>query len=226
MKGSLFVVLGTYGSNRRGILKHSIIESDSNSKTCFVLPHELETMDLPSTQWNWVNQNFQFKKTEEISEWFLFLSNQFNLADQMEAVLALLDHEIDLDLTRVLTFINSSAINSQDAEFKNWLDACAHFSDIMCFTNRQNENANQIAEMMDRYKNMRYPMETIILGSKKNPPIDHLLAPVPLRISHIFDQSDILEPDDLPDNDPYLARLPNNQRSKTIPLLPSLGLAY
>jgi hypothetical protein len=224
MQGSLFIVLGTPGSNRRDILRHSINESNPNSASCFIFPPELEPGDLPSTQWNLVDTIFQFEKPEEINEWFLFLSNQLNLADQMEAVLALLDLENDLELARVLTFINSSVINSQDVEFKNWLDACAHFSDIMCFTNRQNENANQITEMMERYKNMRYPMETIILGSKKTPPIDHLLAPVPLRISHIFDQSDILEPDDLPEYDAYLNRQPNKQRIKPVPLFSSLNL--
>ena len=81
-----------------------------------------------------------------------------------------------------------------------------------------NDNAGKISEIMERYKNMCYPMESIILGLKKTPPIDHILAPIPLRISHIFDQADMLEVEDLPENDPYLIVKTNNERVK--PTLP------
>ena len=87
---------------------------------------------------------------------------------------------------------------------KEWLDSCAHFSDALCFTNRSNENSSAIKELTERYKSMCYPMETFILSGKKAYLINQILKPVSLRVTHIFDNPDLLEPEDTPENDHYL----------------------
>ena len=222
MKGDLFVVIDTPDSGSLDILKHAISETESSPKTCFLLPDLLKHKNLIQSNWKWDKNCFQFENQATFDEWFLVLSDQFNLADQIEALLNLLKSEPNLKLIRVLSFINAEILDLDNKEFQKWLDGCAHFSDFLCFTNRSNENSNKISATQERYKNMFYPMQTMILGSKKNPPINQILAPISLRISHVFDHSDILEPDDCPENDPYLSNKSNNERNNPIPLFSQL----
>ena len=65
---------------------------------------------------------------------------------------------------------------------------------------------------------MRYPMETYVISSTKRGKIANLLNPTTRRISHIFDSSELLESEDTPLNDPYLAKMANGKRQKSIPI--------
>lgn len=216
MKSNLYVIIETPESFSREILKHASPEPEKDPACTFIIPKDQDSCPNKYSHWTWTEKLPVFKLGSEIEEIFLFLSNKLSLADQMEGVINLLSKKNDLQLVRVLTFINANFLKTEKKEFINWLDCCAHFSDVMCFTNRLNENAGKISEIMERYKNMCFPMETIILGLKKNPPIDQILAPISLRISHIFDHPDMLEDEDLPENDPYLTSKANKERVKTI----------
>jgi len=218
MKSNLYVIIETPESFSREILKHASPEAEKGCDNVFIFPKDHENCSNKHSSWTWTGNSLVFEHDNKNEEVFLFLSRELSLADQMEGVIKLLSQKNDLQLVRILTFINSNFLKSEKKEFINWLDCSAHFSDVMCFTNRLNDNAGKISGIMERYKNMCYPMETIILGLKKTPPIDHILAPIPLRISHIFDQADMLEVEDLPENDPYLIVKANNERVK--PTLP------
>lgn len=218
MKGTLFVILGTPESNRRSTLAQAIDPSDNTSYS--LLPAQLELNNLNGAHWRWENNQFKWEEIEdnEINEWFLFLSNEVDLAEQIEALLDLIQENEDLRIGRVLTFINSKLLKTNCDDLRNWIDACAHFADVMCFTNRENDNAGMISVLIERFKNECYPMETHIIGNKKIPPLNRILTPIPLRISHIFDPKDLLEPDDSVENDPFLASRANGKRIITIPL--------
>lgn len=218
MKSNLYVIIETPESFSRDILKHASPEVEKDSGNVFILPKDQVNSSNKHSYWSWTENSLVFEHDSKNEEIFLFLSRELSLADQMEGLIKLLSQKNDLQLARVLTFINSNFLKTEKKEFINWLDCSAHFSDVMCFTNRLNDNAGKISEIMERYKNMCYPMESIILGLKKTPPIDHILAPIPLRISHIFDEPDMLEVEDLPENDPYLIVKTNNERVK--PTLP------
>jgi len=217
MKGVLHVIVGTPDSNRRSTLAHAINPTDKNPSSHFLFPHELESTELPFSHWEWIDHGFKIKNLEEenINEWFLFLSNQIDLADQFESLQEFLDQEEELEIGRIITFINSEYLNDAKDQLLDWIDGCAHFSDAFCFSNRTNQNSQSLSSILDRY-NMRYPMETFILPKSKGPPIDQILCPVSRRITHIFDPIDMLDPEESPAEDPFLKRQANGKRFKPL----------
>lgn len=222
MKGILHVIVGTPDSSRRSTLAHAVNPTDKNPSSHFLFPHELESTELPVSNWEWIDHEIEIKNLEEenINEWFLFFSNQIDLADQFESVQKFLDQEEELEIGRIITFINSEYLNDSKDQLLDWIDGCAHFSDVFCFSKRTNKNSQSISSIIDRYKTMRYPMETFILPKSKDPPIDKILSPVSRRMTHIFDPLDVLDTEETPENDPFLVRQPNGNRMKPI-VIPS-----
>lgn len=219
MKGDLYVIIETPDSRSEVTLSHAVSKENSICSTYFLFPEQTDFVDLPCRHWQWENKQFNLKISEckEIDEWFLFLSNTVDFADQIEAVISLLAQHNSLCLSRIITFINSNVLIDLNVELQNWLNACAHFSDVFCFTERRNNNSNAVRQIIDRYESLHYPMETYILGEKKTPPINHILSSIPKRISHVFDPPEILEPDDKPQNDLFLARQSTGKRKIDIP---------
>ena len=218
MKGTLFLILGTPESKRRTTLAQAVDSNDTTSH--FLLPAQLGLNSLTGTHWRWEKKQFTWEKisNDDIEEWFFFLSNEIDLAEQFEALLSLTQENEDLKIGRILTFINSELLKTDSNDLRNWIDACAHFSDVMLFSHRENDNAGMISNLIERFKNKYYPMETHIIGNKKSPPLNRILTPIPLRVSHIFDPKELLEPEDSAENDPYLASQPNGKRIIPIPL--------
>ena len=219
MKGDLYVIIETPDSRSEVTLSHAVSKEESICSTYFLFPKQKDFVDLPCSQWQWEDRQFNFEVSEskEINKWFLFLSNTVDLADQIEAIISLLEENKSLSLSRIITFINSNVLINLNVELRNWLDACAHFSDVFCFSGRKNNNSNLIKQITDRYESLHYPLETYILGERKAPPINRILSSIPKRISHVFDPPEILEPDDHPQNDPFLAQQPNGKRKVGIP---------
>ena len=218
MKGTLHIILGTPGSERRSVLSKSNSSNDSGL-SYFLLPEELKDESLPHSLWDWDESQFRFDRIEDESaeEFFLFFSNNFNIADQFEATLKILESEDGLDVGRVIVFINSKLLVDNNDQITTWIDAATHFADAVCFSHRENDNAAHIAKCKERYESMRYPLETYLLGKKKDPPLERILSPSTRRISHVFDPQDLLDPEDSPTNDPYLSRQANGKRHKPIP---------
>ena len=176
---------------------------------------------LLGENWQWDKKQFTSEsiQSDKQNEWFLLLSHEIDLADQIEGVLELVNENEELNVGRIITFVNSELLKTNGINLRDWLDACAHFSDAMCFSNRQNDNAESISKSIDRFKDKCYPMETFIIGSKKSPPLNRILTTIPLRVSHILDPKDLLDPEDSAENDPFLAYQPNGKRIISI-LLP------
>ena len=218
MKGDLYVIIETPDSRSEVTLTHAVSKEESISSTYFLCPEKTEFIDLPYSHWQWEDKQFNFEVSEskEINEWFLFLSNTVDFADQIEAIISLLGKHNSLCLSRIITFINSNVLFDLNNDLKIWIDACAHFSDVLCFSSRNNDNSNLIKQTIDRFESMHYPLETYIIGQKKTPPINRILSAIPKRISHVFDPPEILEPEDRPRNDPFLVRYPNGKRKIVI----------
>ena len=218
MKGVLHAVLGTPNSKRRSTLVQAINESDAKTNSIFLLPIEMDCMDSPGTHWEWINEEIKIQNLNEegIDEWFLFFSNKIDIADQFESLKELIDQKEGLEIGRVITFLNADYLNDITKQLQDWIDACAHFSDVFCFSNRTNQNSRGLSSVLERYKNMRYPLETFILAKSKDPPINQILCPVARRITHIFDPIDMLDPEESPAEDPFLERQANGKRVKPI----------
>lgn len=158
------------------------------------------------------------EKTKGLEELFLFFSPFIDLSDQFESVCLDLKNREELLLSRVISFIDADRLENNDQTFQSWIDATAHFSDVLCITNRKNQNGKSVGDLFKRYENMRYPMETYVISSTKRGKIANILNPTTRRISHIFDSSELLESQDTPLSDPYLAKLANGNRQKSIPI--------
>ena len=220
MKGELYIFIATPKSNYLEIFKSILVNSQDPKKSCFLIPGDEKFNGLSYSNWELIDSEilFQSKEFPDFLEYFLLFSNKLNLADQIEATLVLLRKHTDLELIRVITLLDSNLLIQTINGLKEWLDSCAHFSDALCFTNRSNENSSFIKELIGRYKSMCYPMETFILSGKKTPIINQILKPVSLRVTHIFDNPDLLEPEDTPENDHYLEYQSTGIRKNAIPI--------
>ena len=158
------------------------------------------------------------EKKKGLEELFLFFSPFLDLSDQFESVCLDLKNREELLLSRVISFIDADRLENNDQTFQSWIDATAHFSDVLCITNRKNQNGKSVGDLFKRYENMRYPMETYVISSTKRGKITNILNPTTRRISHIFDSSELLESHDTPLSDPYLAKFANGNRQKSIPI--------
>ena len=199
MKGLLYLVIGTPNSEGISILSKHAEQDKEAKKAQILLPPQNPEQICSHSNWKWVEENFFLESSadKETEEWFLFLSNQFNLADQFEASLELLNSHSSLELARVISFVNCDDLDHKD--IVEWMDGVAHFSDILCFSNRTNANGKKLNELIERYKSMHYPLESIILSKRKSIPLNQILSTIPRRITHIFEPSELLEDNDSPD---------------------------
>ena len=219
MKGLLYLIIGTPNSDGISIISKHDEQDKEADKSQILLPPQNSEQICSYSNWKWVEGNFFFESSsdEETEEWFLFLSNQFNLADQLEASLELLNTNSSLELARVISFVNCDDLDHEN--IVEWMDGVAHFSDILCFSNRTNANGQKLNEFIERYKSMHYPLESIILSKRKSIPLNQILSTIPRRITHIFEPSELLEDNDSPDQDCYLKKMPNGNRCRSIPII-------
>ena len=221
MSKYLYVIIETTECRTLDFLDQAI-EKDNLRKSVFLQMDDPRLSDSKDySTWSLTGDNhFQFSEhsLQDFDESFLLLSNQSCLATQLEAVVGLLSQQSEMEIGRIISFIHGPILENQPDNFFNWLDGVAHFSDCFCFVDRSNQNGSFLKEVEDRYKTLRYPLETFQLGKKSNR-WAQILNPSPRRVSHIFDTPDLLDEEDTVENDPFLKRLPNGIRERTIPLL-------
>ena len=216
METTIHLVMETPGANAYQILSEAT--QDDEPKPIFIFPKNQQKNQF---SWKISDDHTALElpiKDIESSEVFIFLSHSTSLTDQIEATLGTLKNDSNLSIGRFILFLYSPILLSSPKNFYDWLDGVAHFTDVILFTNRSNENSPNIKEIQGRYKSMCYPLENFIL-SKKNNPWSRILDPSPRRIAHVFDDPELLDPEDSPENDRYLARLPSGERERQIPLI-------
>jgi hypothetical protein len=164
------------------------------------------------------NLSFSLSKNEENTDLFLFFSPFINLSDQFESLLGQTDKTSKIEIGRIISFLDANILPEISPQFQLWLDAVAHFSDVLCISNRSNQNGKAVKMRIDRYENMRYPMETYLISQNKKGKLLNILNPSARRITHIFDSPDLLDSEETPQNDPYLKKLANGKREKVVPI--------
>jgi hypothetical protein len=219
MSGSiLHLILETPGCASLEILRKGT--EDDSPPPLFVLPSEISHSQEGYLSWGFDLEagsfDLSFGDPSKFEEVFFFLSHQIDLAEQIEATMQFLEQNETLQMGRFLLFLNAPLLLNPPTHFLDWLDAASHFTDSMLFTGRNNENSSAIKAIQDRYLDMRFPMESFLLG-KKSAPWSRILDPTPRRLSHVFDSPDLLETDELPANDRYLERLSTGERVRKIP---------
>jgi hypothetical protein len=221
MSKFLYVIIETPGCRTLDFLDQAI-EKDNLRKSVFLHTDDqrLASNEEYST-WSLTGDNhFQFSKQnpQDFEESFFLLDNHSCLATQLEAVVGLLSQQPEIEIGRIISFIHCPVLENQPDGFFYWLDGVAHFCDCFCFVDRSNQNGSFLKEVEDRYKTLRYPLETYQLGKTSNR-WAQILNPSARRVSHIFDTPDLLDEEDTVENDPFLKKLPNGTRERSIPLL-------
>lgn len=219
MNGRLHIILGTPQSERRSILSQFTKKNDQTDSFWALLPPELESITIPHSHWTLQEDQFNLTELSDSmdAEYFLFFSNTVHLAEQFEAILELLGDKEGLSMGRIILFLNSDLLPEAKQQLLAWIDAAGHFADAIFFTHRKNENAMAISKCKERFETMKYPLECYVVGSKKTGALEKVLNTEPRRITHLFDPPDLLEEDDCPQNDPYLAKLANGKRERPVP---------
>ena len=216
MEGDLYLIIRTPNSGDEKVLSLILNKDQGKQSSLCLFPESTPTSKLPFLTWFMQDDEIQIENPSQLAanEWFLFLCNEFDLADQIEASIALLNENTQLKLCRVISLIDSHLIGSNN--FNAWFDGVAHFSDAICFSNRTNTNGSLVSQLIEKYKTKRYPMETYILSAKKEPPINQIFSHSPRRVTHVFDPVDLLDEEDTPDQDVFLRKLANGSRKNTI----------
>ena len=222
----LYVIIENPDSGGFEFLLNGLIDSNEENFH-FFLPESVRNKINPeykkhSSYWpdnkESSNLSFNLSKNEENPDLFLFFSPFLNLNDQFECLLDQIEKVSVIQISRVISFVNANIMSGPSPNLLLWLDAVAHFSDVLCFSNRTNENGKAIKKIMERYKDMCYPMETYLISQNKKGKILNILNPTARRISHIFDSPDLLDTEETPLNDPYLKKLITGKREKVIPI--------
>ena len=152
----------------------------------------------------------------------------------------------DYDLARVATVVDCACVQAIKPLLQ-WYDCCIHFSDVVLLSNRSDVSNKWIEEFKERYTKECYPCHFVFVkkGRVSNPNL--VLEPEVRRISKLFDENELLDfglDDDVefggdelddeddeeeeefeggdPSKDPFLARIVNGQREKTIPNIAKL----
>ena len=210
----------TPGANAFGILLEATQEDLPLPE--FYLPNSSTNDGVNVNSWCFVNEGpedcLKFNKPPGSPEIFMFLSHEISMADQLEAILCFQKSNDQITMGRILLFIHAPVLLEEISSFQEWLDAVVHFSDAILFVDRTNKNASAIKTLQERYASMRYPLENYILSTRNNS-WSRILDPSPRRISHIFDDIELLDPEDYPENDRYLKKLPSGERERSIPLI-------
>ena len=220
MNKILHLVMETPGANASGILLEATQEDSPSPE--FYYSNSSANEALNTHTWSLGMEEaedcLEFDRPLSSPEIFMFLSHEISMADQLEAILRFQKSNDQITMGRILLFIHAPILLEEITSFQEWLDAVVHFSDAILFVDRTNENASAIKTLQERYTSMRYPLENFILA-KRNNPWSRILDPSPRRISHIFDDIELLDEEDYPENDRYLKKLPSGERKRSIPLI-------
>ena len=138
----------------------------------------------------------------------------------------------DYELGRIITIADCNRIQ-QERKLLQWYDCCIHFSDVVLLSNRSEVSNKWIDEFQDRYLKEYYPCLFVFVKKGRLPNPSLVLEPEARRISKLFDEADeyvFLDDEDEeevdeedepaagdPSKDPFLAKLGNGRRSRTLP---------
>ena len=210
--GFEFLINGLKDFNDQGF--HFLLPESTKNK---VGPDQKENITFWSDK-DSTDLSFNLNENEENTNLFLFFSPYMNLTDQFEYLVDQIDKTAKVQIGRIISFLDANILPEISPQFQLWLDAVAHFSDVLCISNRNNQNGKAVKMIIDRYENMRYPMETYLISQNKKGKILNILNPTARRITHIFDSPDLLDSEETPQNDTYLKKLANGKREKGIPI--------
>jgi hypothetical protein len=161
---------------------------------------------------------------------FILFDGRTNPVDQIEAFSTWLENR-SVEVARVLLVVHCQLLEKNPKLFA-WYEACIHFSDVVLLNRRDGVPNKWISDFRAKFEARHYPclFEFVKDGAVKNPAL--VLAPVALRISHVFDEEEWIAEDEDDDEDeqqegeevemkpaldPYLERRTGGRRIHELP---------
>lgn len=239
-----YLIIGSPTSGRCGICADIITKALNDDDFCavFISKNEKQTefdKKIASAQnAGFVNYSDADDAREKLASLdenrfthvFYIADSTKNLADEIEEFKKTVDCGY-IRLARIWGVLDCSTILKNPRECMPYADALAHFSDCLLLSRRSFVSNKDVDDFKLRYEKLRYPMMIEYVNKKfsVSRPIE-LLIDEARRISMLFDDIDPIDEldfddDDIPDEpfdltrkpDPYMERLANGQRIKTIP---------
>jgi hypothetical protein len=238
----VYLILGASGSGRREIVVDLIEGGMPEGSRALSLLAEGETPDPADAKlaavstvatWRWTEgKEIDAEVAAGADKIFFFAHGRQNPVDQIEAFKLWREESQPGELARILTVVNCQ-LAELHPPLLAWYDACVHFSDVLLLNRREGVANKWISDFQARYKDQFFPcvVELVRGGKVRNPVL--ILEPLPLRVSHAFeneadwvaiDGSDAEGGDESEDEveleqaeDPYFARFDSGRRLKEIP---------
>lgn len=243
----VYLILGSRGGGRAAVVSDLIdfgIEPSTSVEVCYSTG-DRESWDSPldlkhpaclqmTYEWEGTERGLEIDPQGDAI--FVVADGHSDPADFVESFFLWLK-DVGKELGRILTVADCGRIH-EEPKMLLWYDCCVHFSDVVLLSNRRDVPNKWIDEFKDRYLKEYYPclFEFVKKGRLANPSL--VLEPEARRISKLFDEAEeyVFEDDDEdeelededefaagnPEKDPYLAKLVNGRREKTLPVIRTL----
>ncbi len=203
---SVYFILGTPGSGRRGIVRDLIENGLGAEDRALVLVAESEPADpadaklaaLPNVEvraWQWRESALPAMDLPAGATIFLLADAQASPMDQLEALKPWLG-EHDATLARVFCVVDCQLAEKQPV-LRQWFDACIHFSDVVFLTHREGIPNKWLSDFIKHFKDEFFPCHFVQVKAKGNLATPLVwLDPTPRRVSQYF-EDDYVDMSDL-----------------------------
>ena len=206
MSTSVYFIIGTPGSGRRGIVRDLIANGLDEKDRAVVLladteaavPADAKLVALPNVEirrWTWTPS-----KTPEPAELpvielpagttvFFLADSHASPIDQLEALKPWLEQR-GAELARVFCTVDCQLAEKHPV-LKQWFAACIHFADVVFLTKREGVANKWLSDFIKIFTDEYFPCHFIQVKTKgdlANPAV--LLDPTPRRVSQYFDEGE------------------------------------
>jgi hypothetical protein len=242
MSASVYFIIGTPASGRRGIVRDLIENGLGNEDKALVLladseaaaPVDARLAALPNTEvrrWKWTPSGLPAIKLPAGATVFFLADSQANAIDQVEALKPWLAEQ-GAELARIFCTVDCQLAEKHPV-LKQWFDACIHFADVVFLTKREGVANKWLSDFIKHFTDQYFPCHFVQVKTKgdlANPAL--LLDPTPRRVTQYFEEEETyeiegLETDDEEDEededsdlipeDPYFVRNRSGRREKELP---------
>jgi hypothetical protein len=215
---SVYFIIGTPGSGRRGIVRDLIANGLEEKDRAIVLLAETEAADpadaklaaLPNTEvrrWQWtpsttpeVPAELPPLESADGTTVFFLADSHANAIDQIEALKPWLEQH-GAELARIFCTVDCQLAEKQPI-LTQWFAACIHFADVVFLTKREGVANKWLSDFIKQFTDQYFPCYFIQVKTKgdlANPLV--LLDPTPRRVSQYFEEAEVYEIEGLETDD-------------------------
>ncbi len=175
MSSSVYFILGTPGSGRRGIVRDLIENGLAADEKALVLlaaseqndPVEARLAALPNAEvrrWQWQEPALPRVDLPAGATVFLLADSHASPIDQLEALKPWLKAQ-GAELARIFCVVDCALAEKQPV-LRQWFDACIHFADVVFLTRREGVANKWLSDFIRHYKDECFPCHFVQVKAK------------------------------------------------------------